>query len=154
LPIEYQENGIQIGDVGTVTPEGLFDFLFNIYLPAHHPINLDNVPDDFCPLEPRYNEHRDIITILHDPGSHVTNTLFPGSDFNFHCRPPQGAVVALPHGALLKRLNVKAVHTVRDYARKHAQSWYRYMNGAENGSLYLITGWEKAKSWGMASYHS
>ncbi|KAJ6624711.1 hypothetical protein B0H10DRAFT_1750886, partial [Mycena sp. CBHHK59/15] len=39
LPEEYQTRGISIGDVGRVTPEGIFDFFFNIYLPAHHPIN-------------------------------------------------------------------------------------------------------------------
>ncbi|KAF8157608.1 hypothetical protein K438DRAFT_1528975, partial [Mycena galopus ATCC 62051] len=39
LPTEYQECGVQIGDVGTITPEGSFDFFFNIFLPADHPIN-------------------------------------------------------------------------------------------------------------------
>ncbi|KAJ7759471.1 hypothetical protein B0H14DRAFT_2264013, partial [Mycena olivaceomarginata] len=39
LPAEYKTSGIQIGDVGTVTPEGLFDCFFNIYLPADHSIN-------------------------------------------------------------------------------------------------------------------
>ncbi|KAJ7845246.1 hypothetical protein B0H14DRAFT_2239598, partial [Mycena olivaceomarginata] len=34
LPDEYKKNGIQIGDVGTIISEGLFDFLFNIYLAA------------------------------------------------------------------------------------------------------------------------
>ncbi|KAJ6478232.1 hypothetical protein C8R45DRAFT_789949, partial [Mycena sanguinolenta] len=38
LPAEYHSD-IQIGDVGTVTPEGSFDCFFNIYLPADHAIN-------------------------------------------------------------------------------------------------------------------
>jgi hypothetical protein len=47
---------------------------------------------------------------------------------------------------------------MRRYAAKHAKSWYKYVNeargrGLVNGSLYLVTGWEKAKSWGMASFH-
>jgi L-rhamnose mutarotase len=82
---------------------------------------------------------------------------FPGGDFIFSCRPPQGAVLALPHGAELKRL--KNTQIVREYAQKHAKTWYRYLKCTkrlvvDNGSLYLITGCEKVMSWGMAAYHS
>jgi hypothetical protein len=47
---------------------------------------------------------------------------------------------------------------MRRYATKHAESWYRYANetrGRElvNGSLYLVSGWEKTASWGMALFH-
>ncbi|KAJ6451931.1 hypothetical protein C8R45DRAFT_780803, partial [Mycena sanguinolenta] len=66
----------------------------------------------------------------------------------FSCRPPQGAVLALPHGAEFKRLKSKTVQIVREYARKHAQSWSAHANGTENGLLYLVTGCEKATSWG------
>ncbi|KAJ7649648.1 hypothetical protein FB45DRAFT_708675, partial [Roridomyces roridus] len=50
LPEEYQRKGVSIGDVGRVTPEGVFHFFFNIYLPASHPINDNDVPDNFTPL--------------------------------------------------------------------------------------------------------
>ncbi|KAJ7838908.1 hypothetical protein B0H14DRAFT_3699302 [Mycena olivaceomarginata] len=167
LPPEYQTSGIQIGDVGTVTPEGLFDCFFNIYLPADHPINLDNVPDDFCPLQ-KYNE-RDLLIIHHAAGNYVSTpsvhrivhdtqlNQFPGGDFIFNCRPPQGAVLALPHGSELKRL--KIVRPVREYAQKYAKTWHAYLKHTkglvvDNGSLYLITGCEKVMSWGMATYHS
>jgi hypothetical protein len=48
---------------------------------------------------------------------------------------------------------------MRTYAAKHADSWYTYINGArgrglENGDLYLVTGCEKARSWGIASYRT
>ncbi|KAJ7603736.1 hypothetical protein FB45DRAFT_79126 [Roridomyces roridus] len=44
-----------------------------------------------------------------------------------------------------------------DYARANAESWYHHSNGSRgrqlpNGSLYLITGWETARAWGMASF--
>jgi len=52
LPAEYRRNGVNIGDVGIVTSGGIFDFLFNICLPSHHPINGNRVPDNFRPLEP------------------------------------------------------------------------------------------------------
>ncbi|KAJ7753186.1 hypothetical protein B0H16DRAFT_1544757 [Mycena metata] len=167
LPAESQTSGVQIGDVGTVTPEGLFRCFFNIYLPADHPVNLDNVPDDFHPLE-KYNE-RDLLTIHRAPGNHVSTSSvhkiihdgqlnqFPGGDFVFSCRPPQGAVLALPHGAEFKRL--EDIETVRKYAQKYAKTWYAHLKHTkrrvvENGSLYLITGCEKVMSWGMATYHS
>jgi hypothetical protein len=65
--------------------------------------------------------------------------------------------LALPHGARLKKL--ENLETVRTYVATHAEDWYKYINAARgrglaNGSLYLVTGWEKAQSWGMASFHS
>jgi hypothetical protein len=80
----------------------------------------------------------------------------PGGEFVFNCQGPKGAVLALPHGAHLEKLENLA--SMRQYAAKHAESWYKYVNetrgrGLVNGSLYLITGCEKAKSWGMASFH-
>ncbi|KAF7374453.1 WD40-containing domain protein [Mycena sanguinolenta] len=47
---------------------------------------------------------------------------------------------------------------MRQYAAKHAQSWYKYVNGTRgrglvNGNLYLVTGCEKPRSWGMAFFH-
>jgi hypothetical protein len=69
---EYQTSGIQIGDVGMVTPEGLFECFFNIYLPADHSINQNNVPDDFHPLQ-KYNE-RDLHIIHRAPGNHVSTS--------------------------------------------------------------------------------
>jgi hypothetical protein len=44
-------NGVDIGDVGIVTSEGIFDFLFNICRPSDDPINRSRVPDNFKPLE-------------------------------------------------------------------------------------------------------
>ncbi|KAJ7592698.1 hypothetical protein C8J56DRAFT_741653, partial [Mycena floridula] len=43
------------------------------------------------------------------------------------------------------------------HAFKHAVSWYRFVNNTlgrevRNSSLYLITGWDKAASWGVASF--
>ncbi|KAJ7865378.1 hypothetical protein B0H13DRAFT_1637146, partial [Mycena leptocephala] len=67
-----------------------------------------------------------------------------------------GAMLALPRGAHLKKLgNLEAVRT---YAAAHAESWYKYINGPRgrrlaNGLLYLVTGWGKAQSWGIASFY-
>ncbi|KAF7374473.1 Pleiotropic drug resistance ABC transporter protein [Mycena sanguinolenta] len=164
LPAEYRRRGVAIGDVGRVTPEGSFDFFFNIYLPANHPINV-NVPEDFVPLSPY--DPVDVSYHDFDPGNFVSSPSvteisdeypeFPGGEFVFICREPTGAVLTLPHGAHLEKL--ENLETMRRYAAKHAERWYKYVNGTRgrglvNGNLYLVTGCEKPQSWGMASFHS
>ncbi|KAJ7838272.1 hypothetical protein B0H14DRAFT_1087659 [Mycena olivaceomarginata] len=167
LPVEYQKCGVSIGDVGSITPEGIFDFFFNIFLPAENPVNANDTPADFSPMAP-YGS-KDVVQLHYDPGEHVsTSTIrrldldapsdeFPGGDFVFNCDGSQGAVLALPYRANLKRL--RNVERVRAYAAKHAGCWYKYINGPRgrglaNGELYLVTGHEKAWSWGMASYYA
>ena len=48
LPAVYQKNGIRIGDVGRITANGSFNFLFNV-CQADVAAAL---PDNFEPLEP------------------------------------------------------------------------------------------------------
>ncbi|KAK7016370.1 hypothetical protein R3P38DRAFT_1404851 [Favolaschia claudopus] len=162
LSAAYRRNGVAIGDVGRVTPEGSFDFFFNIYLPHGHTINA-NTPPDFEPLD--IYESVDVVQHDYEPGNYVANPAvqetsseypdFPGGDFVFDCQGPDGAVLTLPHGAHLEKL--ENLESMRRYAAKNAESWYQYVNqtrgrGLSNGSLYLVTGWEKAESWGMATF--
>ncbi|KAJ7822075.1 hypothetical protein B0H14DRAFT_1325739 [Mycena olivaceomarginata] len=164
LPAEYRRRGVAIGDVGRITPEGSFDFFFNIYLPANHRINA-NIPEDFVPLSPY--DSIDVAHYYFNPGNYVCSPSvneinrdlpeFPGGEFVFNCGGPSGAVLTLPIGAHLEKL--ENLENMRRYAARHAESWYKYVNetrgrGLANGSLYLVTGWEKADSWGMASYHN
>ncbi|KAJ6525524.1 hypothetical protein DFH09DRAFT_1046350 [Mycena vulgaris] len=72
LPAEYQRKGVSIGDVGRVTPEGVFDFFFNIYLPSDHPINANDVPEDFSPLTPY--TRKDVVRLDFDPGNYVSSS--------------------------------------------------------------------------------
>ncbi|KAJ7856444.1 hypothetical protein B0H14DRAFT_2352727, partial [Mycena olivaceomarginata] len=137
LAPEYRRKGVSIGDVGTITPQGTFDYFFNIYLPADDPINA-HIPDNFVPLPP-----------------YLLWTPVPGGEFVFSCRGPNGAVLALPYGSHLEKL--QSIAEMRRYARKHAESWYKHVNETRgralvNGSLYLITGCEKAESWGIATF--
>ncbi|KAJ7108633.1 hypothetical protein C8R44DRAFT_294403 [Mycena epipterygia] len=166
LPAEYRRTGVAIGDVGRVTPRGTFDFFFNIFLPADHAVNANGVPEDFCPL-PLYKP-QNVTHLEYDPGTYVSTPSvyeltdeppsegFLGSHFSFNCAGSKGAVLALPHGAHSESL--ESLSSVRQYAKHHAETWYQYVNGPArerdlaNGSLCLVTGWEKAKSWGMASY--
>ncbi|KAJ7774430.1 hypothetical protein B0H14DRAFT_3588388 [Mycena olivaceomarginata] len=139
LPMQYQQTGVAIGDVGTVTVEGDFDFFFNIYLSANDNINV-NVPADFVPYALVDIKHYDF-----PPGNHVLTVSTASGEFVFECVGPHGAVLALPHGAHLQKLEIW-------------QSWYKYVRETrgrklQNGSLLLITGCEKARSWGIASFH-
>ena len=55
LPITYQKRGIRIGDVGTITANGAFDFLFNACEyddPPGAEVNPAKLPDDFEVLKP------------------------------------------------------------------------------------------------------
>jgi len=52
LPVRYQVEGIRIGDVGIITPEGSFSFIFNICVPRNDEINPRSLPEDFAPIYP------------------------------------------------------------------------------------------------------
>ncbi|KAJ7672364.1 hypothetical protein DFH06DRAFT_1363139 [Mycena polygramma] len=166
-PAEYQQRGVAIGDVGRVTPEGVFDFFFNIFLAPDDPIHVNRTPEGFSPLA--LYDPVDLLHENHAPGDFVSSSnaqkldldtlsdVFLGGDFGFGCDALQGAVLALPDGALLQKLT--NVENMRTYAAEHADSWYKYINGARgrgisNGDLYLVTGCEKAQSWGMASFRA
>jgi len=47
LVVEYRDKGVSIGDVGLITSDGEFNFLFNICVPADHAINQYGIPTDF-----------------------------------------------------------------------------------------------------------
>jgi hypothetical protein len=59
LPKVYRRQGISVGDVGILTPSGGFDFMFNVCLPADHPIHQEGLPEGFSPLSPQLHP-RDI----------------------------------------------------------------------------------------------
>ncbi|KAJ7067230.1 hypothetical protein C8F01DRAFT_663039 [Mycena amicta] len=163
LPAEYRRRGISIGDVGRVTPEGGFDFFFNIYLPENHPINDNYIPDGFCPLN-RFDA-RDVSTDAIRRGSVVSESVQPHCpdldadhiELQFSCEGPSGALLALPYGSQLEKL--QNIEAMRRYAAQNAESWYRYVNERRgrrlvNGGLYLITGCEKSYCGGMATFQN
>ena len=52
LPIEYRKRGVKIGDVGRITPDGAFDFLFSIDSSQASLVNPSILPRDFETIPP------------------------------------------------------------------------------------------------------
>ena len=50
LPPSYRRTGVSVGDVGIITSQGSFDYLFNICLLHSHPRNPEDLPIDFSPI--------------------------------------------------------------------------------------------------------
>ncbi|KAK6987572.1 hypothetical protein R3P38DRAFT_2661685, partial [Favolaschia claudopus] len=152
-------SGIAIGDVGCFD-EGEFDYFFNVFSSAN-----TCCPDGFDPFKMndpnRLNtsssevKHNDI-----DPRSYFSsNVQRENGDppkYLFHCSGPCGAILTLPRGSHQQQLKDGAIH-LRRYAANNARSWYRHVvntrgRDIRNGNLFLVTGHEKARAWGMAHY--
>ena len=69
FPREYRRNGVSIGDVGILYRTGDFAFLFNIFLPADHDINVGRVPNNFVPLDKSKVEKTIKKCVVYDRGS-------------------------------------------------------------------------------------
>jgi len=170
-----------VGDVGIIADDGGFDFMFNICLPRGHPINPDDLPDDFVPLDPPLRPtdirgHREFkknhhlastsVSLRGDCHSYVyysdllpvmnlSRSLIHRSGLSFQTSAEAGAVVTMPQGAYSEKLG--NVPRFKKYISAHAESWYKYVNGAcgreaKNGDVRLVIGTDKASTWGMAAF--
>ncbi|TFK19371.1 hypothetical protein FA15DRAFT_601623 [Coprinopsis marcescibilis] len=154
LPKSYVDKGVSVGDVGIITPEGAFDYLFNICLPAEHPNNAGLLPEGFVPL---LTQHKDISEFPeHTSDSYLSSPSFQKlSGLLFQGTGSEGALLTMPQGALHE--DIRNLTKFREYAALHAHSWYKFANGVcgreiENGELHLVTGCDKASSWGIATF--
>jgi len=68
LPRAYLQKGISIGDVGIITPDGSFDFLFNICEKADDPVNGNDVPPGFAQVRVGRRE-KDTFPNMYGPGA-------------------------------------------------------------------------------------
>jgi hypothetical protein len=57
---KYGVEGVSIGDLGVLTYDGRFNFLFNICLPKDHPVNR-HAPPGFVPID--FDKARDVEVI-------------------------------------------------------------------------------------------
>ncbi|KIK58590.1 hypothetical protein GYMLUDRAFT_112745, partial [Collybiopsis luxurians FD-317 M1] len=172
LPVEYRRNGVRIGDIGILNEFGGFDYLFNVCLPEDHPVNVGRVPTDFRPLQGIDEDDTVGSSREYEPGAHVPSdsanihkTRIPvpqgqarikgvpkqvGAGLSFSSTTTKGALLILPEGGM--RIDHQKYTRFYRYAAECARSWYSYVNGplergAHNGSIYLVTGCDKARAW-------
>ncbi|KIL58032.1 hypothetical protein M378DRAFT_61149, partial [Amanita muscaria Koide BX008] len=138
LSTKYLNEGVNVGDVGYVTGDGTFDFLFNICPSQNSSINPSNLPNGFSLETPEHSKTRKMRPLSRD-------TCF---------FPPTGAILVLPEGAIEHR----AMYTgqFEDLAKRHGVEWYDYAKtrgrSISNGSLYLVTSFTKCTQWGIAVF--
>ncbi|KAG8216775.1 hypothetical protein J3R82DRAFT_7019 [Butyriboletus roseoflavus] len=175
LPDVYVREGLKIGDVGVVVPgDGSFDVFFNVCLPPTHSLHRESgVPNNFTPIQ---LSGRDIAKFpeAESPGriistssvTRVRNTdesdgdparrAQPGPlNYEFTLSSREGAVLILPEGA--ERYYLQNERLFLDEAIQHALDWYAFAEQRlgriiSHDSLYLITGFCKARSWSLAAY--
>ncbi|KAF8997784.1 hypothetical protein BDQ17DRAFT_845824 [Cyathus striatus] len=158
LPLDYRLRGVSIGDIGAITPDGAFDFMFNIGLPPSHPINFPaHLPDDFA-FFPSSN-FRTRLQTLFNPGADskvsnlniVSNFDTYTNDISFSCNDgARGAILSMPDGSSQEDLINE--RQIKEFISNNALDWYRYAQkncGREldRHSLYLVTGYMKSKTW-------
>ncbi|PBK66329.1 hypothetical protein ARMSODRAFT_890651 [Armillaria solidipes] len=177
LPDAYRDKGVSVGDLGILTEDGGFDFLFNVCVEADDLANQGHVPPQFEPLRiPQGDPIRKVVS-LHRKNSSVTSAhvstteisvegsaelpaissfVAGGGGFEFSTSKAEAAILMLPDGG--NRYDTKHRSLFQQYATENALSWYIYANSldhlarqAPNGSLYLVTGCDKTRSWGAAA---
>ncbi|KAG8220691.1 hypothetical protein J3R82DRAFT_2983 [Butyriboletus roseoflavus] len=171
--LSYRPEGLRIGDVGVVAPEnGNFDVFFNLCLSKdHHFHRATGVPDGFTPVE---LSDADIKTVsnVESAGQVITTSsvtrmgsdeVLPrigqsgATDYTFNLSSSEGALLILPEGA--ERHDVRDPRPFFEQASCHAATWYRFAEQnlgriISHDSIYVITGFHKARSWGLAGYQN
>uniref|UniRef100_A0A8H7Y109 Uncharacterized protein n=1 Tax=Psilocybe cubensis TaxID=181762 RepID=A0A8H7Y109_PSICU len=148
LPVEYQKQGIGVGDVGILTDYGAFDYLFNILLPQDNPINPEDMPTDYFPLQPPLS-----LADIHGYSAFKTDSHL--TSLTFESSASEGAILTMPCGCNSKDL--RNIFRFRKYAVANAEKWYRYANeirgrDAKNGDVRLVIGYDSTTAWGMAAF--
>ncbi|KAK0194033.1 hypothetical protein F5146DRAFT_416112 [Armillaria mellea] len=174
LPDEYRNKGVSVGDLGILTDDGGFDFLFNVCAEGNTPVNRGRVPPQFQHLRipsghairetPYIHSRNASITSAHvskttitvEGSAEMTSFVTGGGGFEFSTSKAEAAILMLPEGG--NRYNTRHRALFEAYATENGLSWYEYVNSlqhlaqsARNGSLYLVTGCDKARSWMTAA---
>ncbi|KAI6103757.1 hypothetical protein EV401DRAFT_696527 [Pisolithus croceorrhizus] len=156
LPENYQDFGLQIGDVGVVDREGQFNVLFNICKRDDNAVNVHGVPDNFQPVEQAAVKSNDKAIRSDAIYSHgIKRNVESANDYEFESSAPAGAILILPQPVTSTTLI--SLGEFREVATQQALNWYEFAKKFYNDrhldrSLYLITGFYKTTSWSLASF--
>jgi hypothetical protein len=155
LGMEYRKRGVRIGDVGRVTPDGAFDFMFNIDSSEASLVNPPTLPRNFETILPiEISSEPYFLPGHHLLSDHVKQTKDTPITYKFLAS--EGAVLQIPEGATL--FEAEDTSIFYDIAMRHAENWYEYMIATRsrdipNGSLYLVTGCIKTGNWGIGTLY-
>ena len=161
---ESDLEGLQVGDVGYVDDYGEFNSAFNISsppkelqgkIPGFHfsyPISTPAFPSGTVfmagvkriPDYPRYRHTTvDIPQFLH--------SSVPSADYAFKMTSSEGAILVLPDGAVLSELcEDEELEKLREHVAKYTLEICRWV---KRGTLFLVTGVFKSKSWTLGSFY-
>ncbi|KAF8998702.1 hypothetical protein BDQ17DRAFT_1428296 [Cyathus striatus] len=127
-PNHLSRNGSHHRDVGLITPDGAFDFLFNVSLPRGHPVNPDDLYDGFETM-PFFSERDIDHRVQFDEGSCLSSGGIypaPSSDrdaHSFQYGAKEGALIVFPDGAW--STDARNKNTFLQYAERNAEKWYQ-----------------------------
>ena len=161
LPHAYQKIGINIGDVGFITPDGAFSFLFNICVPRDDPINPRILPEDFSLLQPMLTDFDVAKFPRFKSGSYLASASIEKkeSESNTRCVTPslessipkllfntrelrglhfetsasEGAVLTMPEGAI--SLDLENDLAFSNYLEANVQKWYEFVYRVRGKSI-------------------
>ncbi|KAF9532754.1 hypothetical protein CPB83DRAFT_880427 [Crepidotus variabilis] len=157
--VRYLQRGVGIGDVGILDPGGDFVFAFNIFADPDDPLHADDIPPEFeQQLQPEPSEVKQIKnhfppgTVIASKGVKVTRLQDSPLQFTLSTKAREAGVLVLPQGA--SREDWNAGPELLQYLERHAVDWYQHIchnikasvTTVPNGSIYLITGLDKAQS--------
>ncbi|KAF5310728.1 hypothetical protein D9619_007662 [Psilocybe cf. subviscida] len=158
LPELNQKLGVSLGDVGVLTPEGGFDFLFNIFHDARHPINATmGVPKGFVPFRPGFSTEfvewnagsylADPSIVRVDDGSNRSKTILEATG-------TEAAVLMIPEE--IRTTHLRNTTCLQKYVAEHIATWYKFVKHElgydnQNGDLRVVYGCRKSSGFGIAT---
>ncbi|KIL63053.1 hypothetical protein M378DRAFT_732563 [Amanita muscaria Koide BX008] len=153
LSTEYLRHGVNVGDVGFVRGDGVFDFLFNVCPTKNGLINPPNLSDGFSLETAEHSATRAARALPRKTCLFQSPTTRTKSG-EYVCEGSEGAILELPEGAIQEEAT--NIRPFEKLAARHGVQWYEYTMARgrkiSNGSLYLITSFTKCAQWGIAVF--
>ncbi|KAF5319360.1 hypothetical protein D9619_008671 [Psilocybe cf. subviscida] len=162
LPTLNRKLGVSIGDVGVLTPEGGFSFLFNIFHDADHPINAAvRLPGAFVPFTPAVTQGDTERFVEWNAGSFLADESIirvdDGTDRSItkiEATGREGAVLMIPEDIVTEKLQITT--PLRDYVDEYRLEWYSFVKHTlrrdiANGDLRVVYGCRKSSGFGIAT---